>query len=62
MNKYIVKVGSLVTVFRGRRFKISASSEDEAIKKAEDRFCDIAKKSNWDVGGGINIDSLQKLR
>ena len=63
MNKYKVDVGSLVTIHMSRSYTISAETEDEAKKKAEERFraaCRNAKRY-IDCGDTVVIDFIKKL-
>jgi len=60
--KYRVSCGSLVTVLRKRTYTVHANSEEEAARKAEDKFikdCYNAKRY-IDVGGTVEIDSIRR--
>ena len=60
-TKYRVECGSLVTVFRGRTFTVSADTPEEAAKKAENKFRQTAKKAGWDCDT-VSIDNVEQIQ
>ena len=60
MAKYKVQLGSLVTRLMERKFVVSANSEEEAIKKAKNRFLyECSRQRYTEVGGAINVDDVE---
>lgn len=59
MAKFEVEVGGFVTVFRQRKLIVFAKDEDEASRKAADKFVDLQSKSG-DCDEG-HVDSVQRI-
>lgn len=63
MSKYKVCVGSLVTVHMSRNYTISAKNEEEAKKKAKERFWSACKNSKRyiDCGDTVMVDFIEEV-
>ena len=63
MSKYKVCVGSLVTVHMSRNYTISAENEEEAKKKAKERFWSACKNSKRyiDCGDTVMVDFIEEV-
>lgn len=61
-KKYRVTVGAFITHIAHGQFTVSASSEEEAIEKAKDRFYNrqMASPRNNDVGE-IIVDDIKVI-
>lgn len=56
--KYKVEVGGYVSTFRHRNLVVYANNEEEAAKKAEEKFYDVVQSINGNMCEGCNIDSV----
>lgn len=60
--KYRVEMGSFVTKLMKREFTVTASSEQEAIEKAEKKFRDACERQVYtECGETVNCDSIRRI-